>query len=179
MISLKPQDVVIAAALLTLPRDWTYPVLAARAFIHENHARASVRRLTAASLFSPLSRRVHQRNFLLFAVDGLRFAFIAQRGARSKGVPTAADAPPLRDYFFNGDASPLVWPYPDGVEGDALTPLSPTVPQAALHCAALYEYLVLLDALRIGRVREKKIATQLLQERLENNNEQFGELKVP
>jgi hypothetical protein len=54
-----------------------------------------------------------------------------------------------------------VWPHPEGKKrGIALAPLYETVPEAALRDHALYEKLALVDALRDGRVRERKLAEQ-------------------
>ena len=48
----------------------------------------------------------------------------------------------------------------------ALKPLYKSVPMAAKKDATLYEYLVLVDAIRGGRARERKAASKILQERL-------------
>jgi hypothetical protein len=50
--------------------------------------------------------------------------------------------------------------------GLALTPLSPSVPLAASLDPQLYELLGLVDALRVGRIREQQLAAIALQERL-------------
>jgi hypothetical protein len=47
-----------------------------------------------------------------------------------------------------------------------LYPLYPSVPGAAAKNAALYELLSLFDALRSGAARERKLASDLLSERL-------------
>ena len=44
-------------------------------------------------------------------------------------------------------------------------PLYPTVPEAALRDEKLYELLALVDALRVGRVREREIAITALKNR--------------
>jgi hypothetical protein len=52
------------------------------------------------------------------------------------------------------------------VRGVALYPLYPSVPEAARKNSALYELLALFDALRAGAARERKMASDLLAERL-------------
>ena len=60
-----------------------------------------------------------------------------------------------------------VWPHAEGpVRGIALIPLYPSVPAAALRNPALYENLALFDALRMGRARERNLATTFFEERL-------------
>ena len=62
---------------------------------------------------------------------------------------------------------PPVWPHAEGsVRGIALIPLYPSVPAAAVRSPALYEYLALFDALRMGSARERALAEQLFEERL-------------
>ena len=47
-----------------------------------------------------------------------------------------------------------------------LLPLYPKLPLAAIADAPFYEWLALLDALRIGQAREREMARQLLEARL-------------
>lgn len=62
---------------------------------------------------------------------------------------------------------PLVWPHPDGeVRGEGFEPLYPSAVDAARRDGKLYECLALVDALRIGRAREKALAIDLLAKRL-------------
>lgn len=62
---------------------------------------------------------------------------------------------------------PLVWPHPEGeVRGESLEPLYPSAVDAARRDSKLYECLALVDALRIGRAREKNLAIDLLSKRL-------------
>ena len=45
-------------------------------------------------------------------------------------------------------------------------PLYPSVPEAALKDEKLHELLALVDALRVGRAREKELAIRELKKRL-------------
>jgi len=83
-------------------------------------------------------------------------------------MPTGYAARPLREEMAAPDdpAAP-VWPDPDGeCRGQELTPLCRSVPKAARNDAALYEWLVLADALRAGRARERELAAKIVRERL-------------
>jgi hypothetical protein len=65
------------------------------------------------------------------------------------------------------DAVIPVWPDSDGTrQGAAVEPLYRSVPIAAKNDPALYDLLALVDALRIGRARERKFAEQELERRL-------------
>ena len=60
-----------------------------------------------------------------------------------------------------------MWPHKAGtVRGAAFYPLYPTVPDAALANPALYELLVLVDAVRGGSLRERALAVAELDKRL-------------
>jgi len=66
----------------------------------------------------------------------------------------------------SGDPPP-VWPDPEGdVRGQSFSPLYKSVPKAARQDLSLYEILVLTDAIRGGRPREREIAVKEIQNRL-------------
>ena len=82
-------------------------------------------------------------------------------------MPTAWAAPVLAEKISAAGQLPPVWPDPEGkVQGAAVEPLYSSVPGAARSHPALYDLLALVDALRIGRARERSIAQAELGERL-------------
>jgi hypothetical protein len=52
------------------------------------------------------------------------------------------------------------------VAGYEITPLYPSAPKAAKLDARLYELLALIDALRTGKARERKLAQDMICQRL-------------
>lgn len=102
-----------------------------------------------------------------FLLHGVKYAFPAEHGPVTRGVPTSFAASPLKDQIASGDELPPVWPWRDGeTRGIALEPLYRTAPAAALRDPILYELLALVDAIRDGRSRESKIAEKELISRL-------------
>ena len=86
----------------------------------------------------------------------------------TRGVPTRYAASPLKQHLEQGKEPPPVWPYAEGsVRGYSYAPLHKNVPKAALADPRLYELLVLVDALRDGKAREREIAVKELTKRLE------------
>jgi hypothetical protein len=82
-------------------------------------------------------------------------------------MPTAWAAPVLSGKISASEQMPPVWPDPDGkVQGTAVQPLYPSVPHAARRDPALYDLLALVDALRIGRARERSLAEKEITHRL-------------
>jgi hypothetical protein len=103
-----------------------------------------------------------------FIVHGMKYAFPALIGSETRGTPTGASAEPLAKHFLSSENSILVWPDVEGqARGPSLQPLYPSVPAAARLDAALYEVLVLADAIRAGAAREREIATKELLSRLQ------------
>ena len=106
-----------------------------------------------------------------FLLHGAKYAFPAEHGQVTRGVPTSFAAPPLKDEIASPDELPPVWPWPEGeTRGVALDPLYRTAPAAALRDPVLYELLALVDAIRDGRARERKIAEKELIRRLHTEN---------
>ena len=88
----------------------------------------------------------------------------------ARGLPTAYAAPPLAEKMNLNDMPP-VWSDPEGtVRGFSIEPLHPSVPAAAKADAALYCLLALVDTLRIGHARERKLAEVELKDRLNHAN---------
>ncbi|HED18008.1 MAG TPA: hypothetical protein ENI74_00695 [Gammaproteobacteria bacterium] len=92
-----------------------------------------------------------------------------ERGDMTRGMLTGYAGPPLRDLFVSSSEPPPVWPDPEGgVRGIAFSPLYKSAPKAARVDPKLYELLVLVDAIRAGRARERDIASKELRVRLKN-----------
>lgn len=147
----------------------TFARLAADLSMSASEVHAAWRRLVEARL---LSGEAGSSGPNLQAVDeflthGVRYAFPVRRGEVTRGVPTAYAAAPLKREIAPSADPPPVWPHPEGsVRGVALEPLYRTVPTAALRDPALYEILALIDALRDGRARERKLAERHLRARI-------------
>nr|MBA3971196.1 hypothetical protein [Bacteroidota bacterium] len=82
------------------------------------------------------------------------------------GFPTAHSAPPLNKEF--GKSELFVWEdVKEGkVRGQKIEPFHIGQIKAAKEDLKLYELLALVDALRVGRIREKKLAEMELKKRI-------------
>jgi len=104
----------------------------------------------------------------LFIQHGARYCFPATRGGMTRGVPTAYAAPPLEGMIVPGTDPVPVWPHKNGsTRGLAFHPLYPSVPDAAGRNRALGELLALFDAVRGGSARERTLALELIDKRLQ------------
>lgn len=152
-----------------------YAQLAAELGMPASEVHSSVRRARASGLVhgAALQDRPNVTALEEFLVHGLRYAFPVERGGMTRGVATSFGAPPLQGRVGSSGEIP-VWPYAEGEErGVALAPLYRSAPAAAMRDEAFYELLVLADALRDGRARERKLAEAELQRRLREAHASF------
>ncbi len=106
-----------------------------------------------------------------FLIHGVKYSFPARTGALERGVPTSHSAPVLNGELVMEEQDVYVWPYAKGkIRGTGIRPLSEHAPEAALKDRKLYDLLALVDAIRIGKARERKLAIQKLNALLEERN---------
>jgi hypothetical protein len=174
---LKPQDVYVALKIVAAQSDRApYSQLAAELVMSPSEVHASVQRAQCSHLLHG-PRLKNRPNFSAleeFLLHGLKYVFPPERGGLTRGVPTSYAARPLRGIIGQGNEPIPVWPYEEGKQrGIAFEPLYKTAPIAALRDSSFYEYLVLADALRDGRVRERKAAETELCRRFREANERL------
>lgn len=167
---LKPQDVVVALKLTrSTGKRPPFSQIAAELYLSVSEVHAAVKRAQAARLLHgpELGDRPNRKALEEFLVHGLKYVFPAHHGAMTRGLPTSYAAEPLRRHIRAGDEPLPVWPDPNGpTRGLSFEPLYRNVPKAARQDSHLYELLALVDAIRDGRVRERKIAEKELITRL-------------
>ena len=162
------QDIVILVGLLSTSEDWTVRSLGESLEVDPTAVHRGLKRLQEARLYDPHLRRINLVHAEEFLIHGLKYIFPPEFSGETRGVPTAWAAPPLADQLAN-DESGLdpVWPHPQGQSrGIALTPIYKTVPELALRNPNLGERLALIDAIRAGDTRVRKLAAELLTEQL-------------
>ncbi|MBS0507241.1 MAG: MarR family transcriptional regulator [Proteobacteria bacterium] len=179
-MELKPQDLLVLLKVAAhLPRHWTYAALGEALSMSASETHASVKRAVAAGLavagargeWSPV-----RPSLLEFALHGVRYVWPAVPGPVKRGVPTAFGAEPLASQLTAAAGEAPVWAHSTGsAKGPTVAPLYRTAPQAALADPALHRLLALVDALRVGRVRERQLAAQLLEAELKHLHAQDPE----
>jgi hypothetical protein len=165
---LLPQDVVVLAKLVSY--GGVRPPIALVAGdlgLSPSQIHACLKRLERSRLIDPQTGRPRLKAVEEFLIHGMKYAFPAQRGEATRGLPTAHAAPPLNERIAETGDLPPVWPDAEGeVRGVTFEPLHRAVPKASRKDPVLYELLALLDALRDGRARERQIAEKALTARL-------------
>ncbi len=162
---MRPQDVALLLKL-TLPGSLTLSGKGLAAALHLSPAEVSeaLRRCLYSRLLQggAQPRQVQPRALLEFLLYGLPYVFPVQPGSLVRGLATGPSASPLVTIF--GQEPAYVWPSAVGeVWGAAVEPLYAGAPAAASDDARLYELLALVDAIRLGRPRERRVAADLLE----------------
>lgn len=158
---LRPHDITVLLQLAIQP-DTTFRELADRVALSLGEAHNSARRLESAHLVIFDEKSVNYPAAREFLLSGVPYAFPARLGAQSRGIRTAFSAPPLAEEFPSGEV--IVWEDHRGdIRGDTLAPLSPAVGKIWERNKQLYALLAIVDALRIGRSRERKRARHYLE----------------
>lgn len=167
-MNLKPQDIYILLKLVALGESqWSYASVANDLFMSASEVHAGIKRAVAARLMHSQGEHPLKKSLEEFLIHGVKYAFPPDHGGLTRGVPTGYAAPPLRDIISQPNEPPPIWPDPDGdTRGYEFSPLYKTVPKAAVRDKTLYELLVIVDAIRDGRAREREIAIKELKKRL-------------
>jgi hypothetical protein len=165
---LKSQDILILLKVHTFGKiDWSYSQLAQSLGMSASEAHAAVKRSGASGLYEPSTKKIKKQALIEFLIHGLKYVFYTQPGALSRGIPTAHSAEPLKHLLAADLQDVYVWPDPEGkVRGQRIEPLYKSVPIAVQQDPQLYELLSLIDAIRVGRVREQRLASQELERRI-------------
>jgi hypothetical protein len=113
--------------------------------------------------------RVNRRALLEFSAHGIQYVFPARPAEIQRGIPTAFSAPVLKNELRGATELVPVWPDAYGKEmGQRVEPLYKSVSFAVKKDPKLYEYLALVDAVRLGQSREKQWAIDRLTKKLDS-----------
>ncbi len=166
--TMSPLDVVVLLKIISLgDQSCNQKPLAEALFMSQSEISKSFARSRYAGLLDPSGKKVRKLAFMEFLQYGIAYAFPQQPGAVVRGIPTAHSASPLNEVIQSTE--PYVWPSGKGtLRGQSIIPLYPSVVDAVQNDPKLYELLALVDALRVGRAREKEIAIVELQKRILN-----------
>jgi DNA-binding transcriptional ArsR family regulator len=166
--NLKPQDIVILLKIIALgEKNWFHHTLAKEIGMSQSEVSQSLNRSRYAGLIDEGRKKVNKLAFTEFLLHGVTYAFPQKPGALVRGILTAHAAEPLNKII--NATEKYVWPYAKGNErGQAIEPLFSPVVEASLKDKELYELLTMVDAIRVGKIREKEIAKKELEKRILN-----------
>ncbi len=148
---------------------WSIAKIADSVKMSASETHAAIKRCSKSGLYSSINEKPNRVNLEEFILHGLKYVFPGEKGEPDRGLPTAHSTEPIASMLANkvNDLETLVWPYAFGnVRGVSVIPLYKTVPDAVMNDKKLYEFLALIDVLRVGRIREINIARDELIKRL-------------
>ena len=149
--------------------------LATHLCMSPSEVHAGMKRLVVSGLLGRVVNKMGQSNVINFIpikaaceeclISGVKYFFPVALGEYTRGIATSYAAPLFEKLILIGDDPIPVWPCGDGNRrGLALEPLYRSVPNSLMQYPdqPFYELLVLIDAIRSGRARERNIAIKIL-----------------
>jgi len=163
---MKPQDVLLLLKIISDNNpSWNQQPMANAVGLSQSEVSESVGRSQYAGLLDSSGKQVMRNALMEFLQFGIQYVFPQKPGAIVRGVATAHSAVPLANIIVSEQK--YVWPSGIGQErGQAIVPLYPSVPVAVQSDEMLYQLLALVDAIRVGRARERGIAIKELKNRI-------------
>ena len=163
---MRPLDIVVLLKIIAKANNnWLMKDLAYELNISQSEISESLNRNMIAGLIAQDKRTIMRRFLYEFLKCGIQYVYPQLPGAITRGIATAHSALPLKRLIINDDV--YVWPYAKGNErGQSIEPLHRSVPEVVQKDKKLYELLALVDALRVGRKRERFLAIRELELRI-------------
>lgn len=182
---MKSQDIYILLKLVCLQQVYLYGAylngelgdhysargLSAALGVSKTEVNASIRRSIDIGMAIKDRKsgypKANKKALLEFVVHGLKYVFPAKPAEITRGVPTAFSAPMLEEKLLSMGEYMYVWAYAEGSAKElSVQPLFKSVPRTVIYDERLYEYLALVDAIRLGNPRESNLAAELFEKRL-------------
>ena len=154
---IKPQDILILLKLVTTPKA-SQKVLSESLQISQAEVSHALQRLKISNLMT-LDSRVNRAACAEFLIHGLKYVFPAELGPHAVGIATSYAKPGFSFVRYSPNDI-YVWPYGKGkIKGASIMPFYPSLPEACLGDEKLYILASLIEMIRAGRARERKIAS--------------------
>ncbi|UOE50900.1 hypothetical protein MTO98_07390 [Mucilaginibacter sp. SMC90] len=159
---MRPLDIEVLLKVIAMgDLPWQYRDLSNLLYISISEISESLNRSVVAGLIDAGKRKVKRLALMEFIQYGMHYVFPQVPGAIVNGIATAHAHPFYKQHFSS--ELPYVWPSPDGnVRGQAIEPLHKGVVKAIQHDEQLYKLLASIDILRVGKVREIRLALEEL-----------------
>lgn len=147
--TLRPQDVIIALAILRWGKDLPQKDLAERLLLSPAEIVKSLKRLEKSQLVDS-NKKVDKTALINFIKHGLRIAFPAHVGSMKKGIRTSLSHLGLQKTFKEKSEYAYVWESDLGKHaGQSIVPMYPGIDQLAKKDKEFYELLSALEVIRL------------------------------
>lgn len=159
---MRPQDIAILLKIVALDQeDWQVQPISTDLKISMGEVSQSLNRSRIAGLIDFRKKHPNRTSLAEFLIHGVKYVFPQAPGALTRGFPTAHSHPFMKRHFHS--EANYVWPDAQGeIIGQAIKPFYERQAEAAGLDEKFYLLLALVDTIRVGRVREVKIASEEL-----------------
>lgn len=163
---MRPHDICVLLKIVSSDnRNLTIKKLSDELFISQSEICESLNRCVFSLLLDKSKKIVMKMSLFDFLVHGLRYVFPVKPGEIVKGIPTAHSAPPL-SYEVISNGINYVWEDNNSnFSGLCIEPLYKNLIYAVKEDKEFYELMSLVEALRVGRIREINLAKEELSRR--------------
>lgn len=159
-------DVMVLIRLLAESGPWTFRSLGEELNIDPAGLHRTIARLKKARLLDN-DRQVNRSAAEEFLIHAVTYLMPVEPGSLVRGTPTAWAAEPLRKLIASDGEPPPVWPDAQGdARGQSIEPIAEGVVDLSKADPELREWFALIDGIRIGRARERKLAAEELSKRI-------------
>lgn len=163
---MRPQDIAVLLKIISLNnKNWKITDLANQLFLSQSEISEALNRCKISGLIDEDKKNIRLLSFLDFLKYGLKYVFPAIPGAVVKGIPTAHSALPLSNIIKSTNEIYVIKDEDGYLKGESIEPLYKNIIYAVKQDSIFYEFISLIDCLRVGRVREINIAYQELKKR--------------
>lgn len=168
LFHLRPQDVLVLLKLIVWKKKtWRQIDLAQSLGLSQAEIANALERLRRSRLVDDSKRKVQRLAATEFLIHAMKYFAPGELGSPARGMPTAHSAKPLSQKLSTTEEHQVIWPHAEGTtRGSTLRPIYASAPDAALRDQELYEWLSLIDSLRIGKSRGVALAEREIRKRL-------------
>ncbi len=159
MSYMKPQDVLITLKIISFNSDdWRIIDIAYNLHLSSSEVHDGINRLHQSEIMH-MRKHVVKSHFVEFLIHGIKYCFPAILGMKSRGILTTHSSEFFKKIISDKKMDNYVWPSENGnATGISVNPLYKSVPEFVQKDRFMYEYLSYIDAIRIGRKRERAYA---------------------
>lgn len=167
---MRPQDVAILLKIVAAKNEYTQLAkLSNSLFISLSEISESLNRSQIAGLLDQDKKRINRNNLFEFLEHGVRYVFPQKPAGMVRGIVTAHSHPFMKKSITS--ETNYVWPDIKGETiGLQIEPFYPKQVEAVKEDPLFHKLLALVDVIRVGKVREIKLAVGELKKNVVNES---------
>jgi hypothetical protein len=165
---MKPQDISVLCMLIHFGKEkWNFDKLSEAVCLSRGESHKSIKRLIEAQLYNDIAKKPILQNTEEFFVHSIKYLVPKKIMSVERGIRTSHSHLVFENDFSDAKEK-YVWPYFKGKDrGVAIEPISKNVVEAVLKIGLdskniFYTLLALIDAIRLGKARERKLGREYL-----------------